>query len=91
MADSTGSVVRDRQLRYAKPVEGPSAPLKCLATERPSSHAANDVHVGLEVQSGNRIFFMEAGRIIEMATARDFFQSPRSERAKAFLAKVSTP
>jgi len=84
-------VVRDRQLRYAEPVETPSAPLKCLATERPSSHAANDVHVGLEVQSGNRIFFMEAGKIIEMATARDFLQSPRSSEPRRFLAKVNTP
>jgi L-cystine transport system ATP-binding protein len=47
--------------------------------------------MGFARKVANRIFFMEAGRIIEMATARDFFQSPRSERAKAFLAKVSTP
>jgi ABC-type polar amino acid transport system ATPase subunit len=39
----------------------------------------------------NRVFFMEAGKIIEMAAAKDFFQNPRSERAKAFLAKVSSP
>jgi ABC-type polar amino acid transport system ATPase subunit len=47
--------------------------------------------MGFARKVANRIFFMEAGRIIEMAAARDFFQSPRSERAKAFLAKVSTP
>jgi ABC-type polar amino acid transport system ATPase subunit len=47
--------------------------------------------MGFARKVANRVFFMDAGRIIEMADAKDFFQNPRSERAKAFLATVSSP
>jgi ABC-type polar amino acid transport system ATPase subunit len=36
----------------------------------------------------NRIIFMDEGRIIEDAAPADFFSTPKSERAKAFLDKI---
>jgi glutamate/aspartate transport system ATP-binding protein len=36
----------------------------------------------------NRILFMDDGEIVETADAKQFFDSPRSERAKSFLAKI---
>jgi ABC-type polar amino acid transport system ATPase subunit len=45
---------------------------------------------GFAKKVANRVFFMEAGKIIEMASAKDFFQDPQSERAKVFLAKLGT-
>jgi ABC-type polar amino acid transport system ATPase subunit len=45
--------------------------------------------MGLARKVADRVLFMEGGKIIEMAAAKDFFQNPRSERAKAFLATVS--
>jgi glutamate/aspartate transport system ATP-binding protein len=36
----------------------------------------------------NRVFFMDSGEIVETAEAATFFDDPKSERAKAFLAKI---
>jgi glutamate/aspartate transport system ATP-binding protein len=36
----------------------------------------------------NRVFFMDGGEIVETAEAATFFDDPKSERAKAFLAKI---
>jgi glutamate/aspartate transport system ATP-binding protein len=36
----------------------------------------------------NRVFFMDDGEIVETADAATFFDNPKSERAKAFLAKI---
>ena len=36
----------------------------------------------------NRVFFMDGGEIVETADAATFFDHPKSERAKAFLAKI---
>jgi len=36
----------------------------------------------------NRVFFMDGGEIVETADAATFFDDPKSERAKAFLAKI---
>ena len=36
----------------------------------------------------NRILFMDDGEIVETADAAQFFDSPRSERAKSFLARI---
>jgi len=35
-----------------------------------------------------RVFFMDGGEIVETADAATFFDDPKSERAKAFLAKI---
>jgi glutamate/aspartate transport system ATP-binding protein len=45
---------------------------------------------GFAQRVANRVFFMEAGKIIETTSAKDFFQDPQSERAKVFLAKLGT-
>jgi ABC-type polar amino acid transport system ATPase subunit len=36
----------------------------------------------------NRVFFMDGGEIVETTDAAMFFDDPKSERAKAFLAKI---
>ncbi len=36
----------------------------------------------------NRVLFMDGGEIVETAEAAKFFNSPQSERAKAFLARI---
>jgi ABC-type polar amino acid transport system ATPase subunit len=47
--------------------------------------------MGFARKVANRVLFMEAGMIIETATAQEFFDSPRSARAKAFLAHLRPP
>ena len=37
---------------------------------------------------GDRVIFLENGKIIEEAKSEDFFTHPKSERAKDFLSKV---
>lgn len=36
----------------------------------------------------DRVIFMDRDRIVEDAAKQDFFRSPRSERAQAFLSKI---
>ena len=36
----------------------------------------------------NRVLFMDGGEIVETAEAATFFNAPKSERAKAFLARI---
>jgi glutamate transport system ATP-binding protein len=44
--------------------------------------------MGFARRAADRIVFMDAGRIVEIAPPEEFFASPRSERAADFLAKV---
>jgi glutamate/aspartate transport system ATP-binding protein len=44
--------------------------------------------MGFARSMANRVFFMDAGEIVETASATQFFDAPRSDRAKAFLAKI---
>jgi glutamate/aspartate transport system ATP-binding protein len=44
--------------------------------------------MGFARSVANRVFFMDAGEIVETAEATQFFADPRSDRAKAFLAKI---
>lgn len=37
---------------------------------------------------GDRVIFLENGKIIEDSPSKDFFLNPKSERAKDFLSKV---
>ena len=37
---------------------------------------------------GDRVIFLESGKIIENSPSREFFTRPKSERAQDFLAKV---
>ena len=44
--------------------------------------------MGFARQVADRVIFMDRGRIVEDAAREDFFRSPCSERARAFLSKV---
>jgi ABC-type polar amino acid transport system ATPase subunit len=44
--------------------------------------------MGFARNVANRILFMDDGEIVETADAAQFFDSPRSERAKSFLARI---
>ena len=44
--------------------------------------------MGFARNVANRILFMDEGEIVETADAAAFFDRPKSDRAKAFLAKI---
>ncbi|HVE90806.1 MAG TPA: amino acid ABC transporter ATP-binding protein [Actinomycetota bacterium] len=44
--------------------------------------------MGFARGAANRVAFMDAGRIVEVAAPDDFFNAPSSERTKAFLSKI---
>ncbi|HLI99071.1 MAG TPA: amino acid ABC transporter ATP-binding protein [Bradyrhizobium sp.] len=44
--------------------------------------------MGFARSVANRVLFMDSGEIVEAAPAAEFFDAPKSERAKAFLAKI---
>ncbi|MDN4614003.1 amino acid ABC transporter ATP-binding protein [Leifsonia sp. F6_8S_P_1B] len=44
--------------------------------------------MGFARRAADRVVFMDRGQIVEEATPAEFFDSPRTERAKSFLASV---
>ncbi|MCR5369533.1 MAG: amino acid ABC transporter ATP-binding protein [Clostridium sp.] len=44
--------------------------------------------MGFAREVGNRVVFMESGKIVEEGTPEDIFQNPQSPRLKDFLSKV---
>ncbi len=44
--------------------------------------------MGFARSAGNRVVFMDAGRIVETADPESFFRSPQTERAQDFLSKI---
>jgi glutamate/aspartate transport system ATP-binding protein len=44
--------------------------------------------MGFARNVANRVLFMDGGEIVETADATTFFDAPKSDRAKAFLAKI---
>jgi glutamate transport system ATP-binding protein len=44
--------------------------------------------MGFARSAADRVIFMDAGRIVEQSTPKEFFDAPQSERARDFLAKV---
>lgn len=44
--------------------------------------------MGFAREVGDRVLFMEQGRIVEEGTPQEIFTSPRQERTQAFLSKV---
>jgi glutamate transport system ATP-binding protein len=44
--------------------------------------------MGFARHAANRVVFMDAGQLVEEAAPAEFFGSPRSERAKDFLARI---
>ena len=46
--------------------------------------------MGFARKVANRIFFMDAGEIVEAAPSAEFFANPKTDRARSFLAKILT-
>ena len=46
--------------------------------------------MGFARHAANRVVFMSDGQLVEQAPPDEFFDHPRSERAKDFLSKVLT-
>jgi glutamate transport system ATP-binding protein len=44
--------------------------------------------MGFARQAADRVVFMDAGSIVEVATPEQFFTATRSERARDFLSKI---
>jgi polar amino acid transport system ATP-binding protein len=44
--------------------------------------------MGFAREVGNRVLFMEAGKLVEEGTPEQMFGQPKTERLKDFLAKV---
>jgi glutamate/aspartate transport system ATP-binding protein len=44
--------------------------------------------MGFARNVANRVLFMDGGEIVETAEASNFFNAPKSERARAFLARI---
>ena len=44
--------------------------------------------MGFARRVANRCVFMDKGEIVEIAPAQEFFDAPRSERLKAFIAQI---
>jgi polar amino acid transport system ATP-binding protein len=47
--------------------------------------------MGFAREVSDRIFFMDEGRILERATAKDFFERPQHPRAQQFLSDLRSP
>jgi glutamate transport system ATP-binding protein len=46
--------------------------------------------MGFARQAANRVVFMDGGQIVEVGSPAEFFDNPKSDRAKDFLSKVLT-
>jgi glutamate transport system ATP-binding protein len=46
--------------------------------------------MGFARQAADRVVFMDAGQVVEMAPPSEFFTNARSERAREFLSKILT-
>jgi glutamate transport system ATP-binding protein len=46
--------------------------------------------MGFARKAGDRVVFMDGGRIVEEADPETFFTAPTSERARDFLSKILT-
>ncbi|AKQ54878.1 amino acid ABC transporter ATP-binding protein [Bordetella hinzii] len=47
--------------------------------------------MGFAREVGDRVVFMDGGRIVESAPPQRFFSAPQSERAQAFLGQILSP
>ena len=46
--------------------------------------------MGFARRAANRVVFMDDGQIVEAAPPEEFFNNPKSDRAKDFLGKILT-
>ena len=44
--------------------------------------------MGFAREVGNRVLFMDAGKLVEQGTPEDIFEHPKNPRLQDFLAKV---
>jgi glutamate transport system ATP-binding protein len=44
--------------------------------------------MGFARRAGNQVVFMDGGRIVEQSSPDEFFDNPKSERARDFLSKI---
>jgi ABC-type polar amino acid transport system ATPase subunit len=44
--------------------------------------------MGFARRVANRCVFMDKGEIVEIAPAQEFFEQPRSERLRSFIAQI---
>jgi polar amino acid transport system ATP-binding protein len=44
--------------------------------------------MGFAREAGDRVVFMEEGRVVEENSVENFFDHPREERTKLFLSKI---
>jgi glutamate transport system ATP-binding protein len=44
--------------------------------------------MGFARSAADRVVFMDAGQIVEQAVPAEFFDNPKSERARDFLSKI---
>lgn len=44
--------------------------------------------MGFARRAADRIVFLDQGRILETGTPQEFFEAPRTERARDFLSKI---
>ena len=61
--------------------------MKALA-EQGMTMACVTHEMGFAREVGDRVLFMDAGKIVEEAKPDEFFANPKSDRLKDFLAKV---
>jgi polar amino acid transport system ATP-binding protein len=47
--------------------------------------------MGFAREVADRVVFIDFGKIIEEATPEEFFNNPKSDRARQFLKQVLTP
>jgi ABC-type polar amino acid transport system ATPase subunit len=44
--------------------------------------------MGFARRAADRVVFMDAGEILEIGTPDEFFDAPRTDRARSFLSKI---
>jgi glutamate transport system ATP-binding protein len=44
--------------------------------------------MGFARSAAHRVVFMDDGRLVEIATPNEFFDNPKSDRARDFLSKI---
>ncbi|HAI32430.1 MAG TPA: glutamine ABC transporter ATP-binding protein, partial [Thalassospira sp.] len=44
--------------------------------------------MGFAKEVADRVIFMDAGQIVEMAGPKEFFDNPKSDRTKLFLSQI---
>ena len=62
--------------------------MKHLAMDEGMTMVVVTHEMGFAREVGDRVIFMDGGKIIEDSTPEEIFDNPKSERLQSFLAKV---